>query len=147
MGTYCDPIRLAEWYEPELESWHEAEIEKVRIRRLAQAFADILASVQPHKVKGSLEERFREHAEKWERETMHLSSTTKRVLHPSYQIIMGMGPDVVPLLLRDLQQNRRAWFWALYHLTQENPIDPADAGNIDKMVAAWVRWGKRKGLL
>jgi hypothetical protein len=69
------------------------------------------------------------------------------MMHPSYQAILGMGDKVVPLLLRDLQNKRRPWFWALSYLTTENPINPSDAGKIDKMIAAWVRWGKAKGLL
>ena len=95
----------------------------------------------------NLEQRFREQADKWERETQHLSSPTQRIMHPSYQAILGMGREIVPILLRDLQQNRRAWFGALSYLTHENPIDPKDAGEMDKMIAAWVNWGKLKRLL
>jgi len=92
-----------------------------------------------------LEERFREEAEIWDRETVHQSSTLKMVLHPSYQKIMAMGPDVVPLLLHDLQENRRSWFWALRHLTDANPVPSEDQGNLDKMIASWIAWGKREG--
>lgn len=92
----------------------------------------------------SLEERFREQADKWDRETAYLSSTPKMILHDSYQKIMAMGPDVVPFLLRDLQQYRRSWFWALRHLTNANPVPPEDQGNLDKMIAAWVAWGRRE---
>jgi hypothetical protein len=94
-----------------------------------------------------LAQRFRVEATKWEQETMHLSSTARRVLHPSYQAIMGMGPDVVPILLRDMQQTRRSWFWALRHITGVNPVDPADVGNVDKMISAWVKWGNKEGKL
>lgn len=69
------------------------------------------------------------------------------MMHPSYQAILGMGWKVVPFLLRDLQQNRRAWFGALSYLTRANPIKPKDAGKMDKMIEAWVQWGRDKGLL
>ena len=99
----------------------------------------------------SLEERFHEQADKWQQETQHLSSPGQRMMHPSYQAIMGMARDnpeeVIGLMIRDLQQNRRAWFWALSYLTQDNPISASDAGRTDKMVKAWVRWGEAKGLL
>ena len=95
----------------------------------------------------SLEQRFREQADKWERETQLLSSPTQRIMHPSYQAILGMGREVIPLLLRDMQQNRRPWFWALSYLTHENPINPKDAGRMDKMIEAWVKWTREKGLL
>ena len=70
----------------------------------------------------SLEQRFQEQADIWERETALLSATPMRVLHDSYQCIIAMGPEVVPLLLRDLQKTRRHWFWALRHLTRADPV-------------------------
>ncbi len=93
----------------------------------------------------SLEEKFRDHAARWERETGYLSSTPKKILHESYQAIMAMGPDVVPILLRDLQTTQRSWFWALRHLTGADPIPPEDRGRLDKMIAAWAAWGKKEG--
>jgi len=94
-----------------------------------------------------LEKQFHEQADKWQRETGHLSSPTKQIMHPSYQAILGMGKDVIPLLLRDMQKNRRSWFWALSYLTQQNPISPKDSGNMDNMIKAWTEWGKEKGYL
>jgi hypothetical protein len=93
----------------------------------------------------TLEQRFRKEAEKWDRETAFLSSTPTMVLHDSYQKIMAMGPDIVPIMLRDLRQTRRSWFWALRHLTNENPVPAEDQGNLDKMISAWIAWGVRKG--
>jgi hypothetical protein len=73
------------------------------------------------------------------------------MMHPSYQAILGMGAehkrDVVRLLLRDLQKNKRDWILALSYLTQVNPINPKDAGKTDKIVDSWVQWGKEQGLL
>ena len=99
----------------------------------------------------ALEHRSREQADKWARDTQHCSSATQKALHLSSQAILGMGSenriDVIRLLLRDLQQNRRPWFWALSYLAGDNPIGSAEAGRMDKMVAAWVQWGKANGLL
>lgn len=95
----------------------------------------------------SLEMRFSAEALKWESETEHISSPNKRMMHPSYQAILGMGKDVIPLLLRDLRDNRRAWFSALSYLTTENPINREDAGKMDRMIDAWVNWGRSRGLL
>jgi hypothetical protein len=95
----------------------------------------------------SLEERFREHAAKWERETRHVSSMTDIVMHSSYQAIIKMGPDVISILLRDMKENGRIWFTALAQLACENPIKPSDAGRVDRMTTSWLKWGKQKGLL
>lgn len=101
--------------------------------------------------KPALAERFAEQAEKWERETRHLSSPTQRMMHPSYQAILGMAQghenEVTALLIYDMQQRRRPWFGALSYITKENPIDRADAGNMNKMISSWVKWGKSRGLL
>jgi hypothetical protein len=64
----------------------------------------------------TLEQNFREQAKKWDRETAHLSSPAQRFSHASYIAILGMANDnrdkVIDLLLRDMKNNRREWFWA-----------------------------------
>jgi hypothetical protein len=53
----------------------------------------------------------------------------------------------VALLIRDMQQNERPWFWALSYLTKENPISHSDSGKMKKMIASWVKWGTERHLL
>jgi hypothetical protein len=95
----------------------------------------------------SLAERFRTQADKWARETQHLSSPAQMMAHPSYQAILGMAQDnkreIIRLLLLDLERNRNEWFWALSYLTQDNPIKPSDAGKMDRMISAWLNWGRK----
>jgi hypothetical protein len=102
-------------------------------------------------VERPLEERFLEHAEKWQHETEHLSSPTQMMMHPTYQAILGLAREhesaVIRLMLEDLRDNRRMWFWALAYLTKENPIKAEDSGKLDKMIKAWVDWGKQRGRL
>jgi hypothetical protein len=93
----------------------------------------------------ALEQRFRDLEATWVRETGHLSSSTQIRNHPAFQEIIGLGDPVVPLLLRDLQERPRLWVWALPAITAENPVPPADCGNIAKMTEAWLKWGKAKG--
>jgi hypothetical protein len=99
----------------------------------------------------TLEQRFREQADKWARETKHLSSPTQMMMHPSYQAILGMAlenkREILRLLILDLQQHRNEWFWALSYLTQENPIKATDAGKMDRMIAAWVNWGRENHII
>ena len=94
-----------------------------------------------------LEQQFYQEAEKWDTETAHLSSPAQRFAHPSYVAILGMANDnrekIIDLLLRDMQQNRREWFWALSYLTHENPIPRAASGRLEKMIDAWVEWGRK----
>ncbi|MCI0588419.1 MAG: hypothetical protein L0323_16435 [Planctomycetes bacterium] len=83
----------------------------------------------------------------WKRETGVTSSWTKLVLHPCYQRIIGLGPEAVPLLLRELSQRPDHWGWALFAITGVDPVPPADAGRLDRISAAWLDWGRRNGHL
>lgn len=94
-----------------------------------------------------IEGTFEELASVWRKETGHLSSITKIVMHHAYQSIIGMGPAVVPLLLRRLQVEPEYWFWALTAITRQNPVRPEDAGDIEKMAEAWIQWAKQKGIV
>jgi hypothetical protein len=90
-------------------------------------------------------ERFRRLAVLWEEETGHLSSMTSASKHPAYQEIIKLGWDVVPLLLRDLEENESHWFVALREITGANPIPPSASGNVPEMVKAWLQWASGHG--
>jgi hypothetical protein len=93
----------------------------------------------------SLQERFARLAESWHKAVAHHSSSRIRESHPAYQEIIRMGLPVVPLLLHDLEINRRHWFTALELITGADPVADEEAGVIPRMVAAWLRWGKDNG--
>jgi hypothetical protein len=94
-----------------------------------------------------LERRFRKLVANWQAEVAALSSTTARVQHPSYLAIVALGPDVVPLLLRELEQRPNHWFAALKSLTGADPVPRPDRGRIGPMTEAWITWGKEHGYL
>lgn len=95
----------------------------------------------------SLEQGFRESADRWRRDTAVLSSVTAKAMHPAYQRIIGMGPSVVPMLLRHLEREPDHWFWALTAITGEDPVPAEDAGDLDRMAEAWLRFGREHGYL
>ena len=88
---------------------------------------------------------FKRLADTWKKQTGHLSNINTRCTHAAYQQIIGMGKAVILFILRDLKKTQEDWFWALTAITGENPIPARDAGYIDKMTEAWLRWGKAKG--
>lgn len=94
----------------------------------------------------TIEQRFRRLEDEWNTATAYLSSSTKIVGHPAFQAIIAMGPEVVPLMLRDLEKTPSFWVWALPAITGADPVPVEDRGRIDKMSAAWLRWGKVNGL-
>ncbi len=92
-----------------------------------------------------LETLFAKLCEQWREETRFLSSTTAIATHPAYQRIIGLGPQVIPLILAELQREPGHWFWALAALTGENPIPPVDQGRVAAMADAWLKWGRENG--
>jgi hypothetical protein len=93
----------------------------------------------------SVEEQFKRLAAVWLTETAYISSTTDLVAHSAFQEIVGMGPAVIPLLLRELEKRTAHWQWALRRITGVNPVPPVDRGNLEKAAEAWLRWGKEHG--
>ncbi len=85
---------------------------------------------------------FQQLADQWRKETAHLSLAIKKVMHPAYQRIIGLGPDAVPLILLELQHKPGHWFWALKAITGEDPAQPEDT--ISQATQAWLRWGQER---
>ncbi|MBI3821802.1 MAG: hypothetical protein HY289_03875 [Planctomycetes bacterium] len=97
---------------------------------------------------GTAQVRFHALAKAWKSETELMSKVTKRVMHPAYQKIIGMGEAAVPLILKDLRDHGPDdWFWALTAITDENPITETIAGNMAAMTEAWLQWGRNAGYL
>ena len=66
-------------------------------------------------------------------------------MEPSYQEIIGLGPVVLPLILRELAREPDQWFWALRSISGEDPA--ADAETVQDASQLWLRWGRERGLL
>ncbi|NJQ96627.1 MAG: hypothetical protein HC784_00755 [Hydrococcus sp. CSU_1_8] len=92
-----------------------------------------------------IEATFLELAEQWRRETGMMSLITKMSMHPAYQRIIGMGQAVVPLILRELEQEPDHWFWALQAITGANPVKSEQRGRLKQMAEAWIQWGRENG--
>jgi hypothetical protein len=121
-----------------LETWHADEERREQRSPEAQT---------PAPLPESLEDRFQHLVSEWRRDVWPLSSVTQIVRHPSYQAIIALGREVVPAILRDLEQQPGHWFVALRALTGADPVAAEDRGQMEKMAAAWVRWGKEHGLI
>ena len=93
----------------------------------------------------SLRSTFRQLADTWIEETGDSSLIQKKVRHPAYQQIIELGPDVVPLILQDLEESPTHWFRALTAITGENPVLPGST--FRQAVDAWLTWGREQGLL
>src|SRR5260370_35456861 len=76
---------------------------------------------------------------------MSISSPSEKFLHPLYLQIIGMGQEIVPLLLRETQRQPGDWHVALRSITRLNPTKDEDSGNVVKMSDAWLRWSRQQG--
>jgi hypothetical protein len=87
--------------------------------------------------------RFEHLTAQWREERGASSSVTKALMSPSYHSIIGMGEPGLPLIMEKMRSegdDPDMWFWALEHITGENPIAPEDQGDSVKMAAKWLSW-------
>lgn len=94
-----------------------------------------------------VESEFYDLAQQWKQERPRGADVSDMAMHPSYQRIIGMGPDVVPFLLKELEREPAHWFWALHYITGVNPVPPEGEGKLKEMAKAWVDWGKKQGYI
>jgi hypothetical protein len=92
-----------------------------------------------------VEDKFLRLRDEWKAQRGHEPSTTKAVLLPAYQKIIGIGPAAIPFLLRELETNVDNWFWALMAITEDDPVPEAIRGDGKAMAQAWLKWGKDHG--
>jgi hypothetical protein len=89
--------------------------------------------------------RFCELAALWKKGRRATSFASALAMHPAYQHIIGMGPDVLPLILRELEKDSDHWFWALKAISGADPVLPESRGKMREMADAWLKWGREKG--
>lgn len=92
-----------------------------------------------------LRSEFNALAEQWQRETQHLSQVSKKIVHPAYLRIVGMGEAVVPLLLEALRDTPAHWFVALRATSNEDPVKIGATPNEAR--EAWLSWGRTRGFI
>ena len=90
--------------------------------------------------------RFQELTSQWKAQSRYLSNTAQMAMLWPYQQIIGLGVVAVPLILAELRRETDHWFWALEAITNENPVPSEVAGDVEASAAAWLRWGREKGL-
>ena len=121
------------------------ESQKNSLPQIIHQIGDLLDRYES--VSSQIEAEFNTLAEQWYRETLHSSGYVEVILHPAYQRIIGLGKDVIPFILRELQDEPLEWFWALRALTGEDPTTEEMSGKRDEMAKAWLDWGKEQGFI
>lgn len=83
----------------------------------------------------------------WNEEMRFESSFHKLVGHPTYQEIIALGIDAVPLILREFEKKPDWLGPALASITGESPITEDMAGHLPKQTEAWLAWGRSRGYI
>jgi hypothetical protein len=112
---------------------------------IAAQYAATAESQTPQHDPAELKSEFQTLAQLWRKETRAVSVLRRKILHPAYQRIIGMGAPAVPLILKELSERPDDWMWALKSITGEDPA-PENA-TFDEAVSAWISWGKAKHLV
>lgn len=95
-----------------------------------------------------LKERFRTLVRNWKREVGFESSLTDVLMNHNYLKIIGLGPDVLPLIFQELEREPGLWFLALESITQEDPAASEDnTGDFRKISELWLQWGRDRGFI
>lgn len=83
----------------------------------------------------------------WKARRDPTSMASRMVALPSYQAIVAFGKMhqklVTRLLISELKRDPDEWFHALIQITGVNPVSRAARGYFDRMVQAWIQWGKQ----
>lgn len=135
----------ADWSRAVRSQHHEERRVLGFLRRLTVKRSARRHSVLLRQRSEQLRAEFEQLADHWRRDTQHLSQISKKVAHPAYFRIMGMGEVAVPLLLEALRDRPAHWFAALQATANANPViygaNPAQARE------AWLQWGRSNNLL
>ena len=111
-----------------------------------EAVATAVSVLQEHvQIESPDRDKFQELADQWEEETFFLSRSDRAIAHPLHQEIIALGHPVIPLILERMRSQGGHWFEALQHITGEDPVSPADYGNIAAMQISWLQWGENHG--
>lgn len=138
------------------EPWDTASQKQVRRRTQRRALQAASWQIRPRisaKSRTSTIERsnsdvyslFSELSEQWRTDMLFESNIERIVLHPSYQRIIGLGPQVVPYILQDLQDSPDHWFWALTAIVGDDKA--VGQTSVGAAAEAWLAWGSDAGLV
>ena len=104
-----------------------------------------MRSAPAPEVMAEMKREFRRLAEEWRASQGPRTTLKSMTEHPAYRAIIGLGEPAIPLLLDELARDPDWWFGALKAITGANPVRPEDRGNLEKMTAAWIQWGRSHG--
>jgi len=135
---------MCEWFAPERATVDDAEPDEALVGKDSYQFLLSLTETVPGAEDAI---KFNTLVTQWKAARTATSSVTEMVTHPAYQKIIGMGGKAVPFILSELRADGEEpdhWFWALRVLTDVDPVQLEDRGDIVKMAKAWLEWAEKE---
>ena len=129
----------------EQEGFEPTNTDRTYFTRYNETFGASLSCYINLDSENQMKKKFQRLARQWENDTAYVSSIHQIILHHSYQEIIGMGHNVIPLIFNELKKKTGLWFWALQALTGENPVTEDAFGDFTEMRRAWLSWGDIHG--
>lgn len=80
----------------------------------------------------------------WREATAYDSNVERIILNSAYQRIIGLGPQVLPHIMKDLDETRDHWFWALMAIVGEDKA--SGQTSVGAATEAWLAWGRSVGI-
>ncbi len=133
------PRHVGGWTDDARE--HVARRSRARTKQSIEDLVSEWADDAPDAVR----HQFEVHADIWRRETRGAPFLITRVTHWAYQRVIGLGPEVLPLVLRELERETDHWYWALNAISGVDPAEGVE--DFEEAAARWLEWGRATGLL
>lgn len=114
---------------------------------LHKSMVEAVSHYQAPVTRQSIAQQFRGLARTWHEETKLASTASDLFLNSAYQRIIGLGPDVIPVILDSMRAEPDHWFVALSALTGADPVPEEARGRLRAMTQAWIDWGAEEGFL
>ncbi|MEI6622372.1 MAG: hypothetical protein WCP28_10740 [Actinomycetes bacterium] len=84
-------------------------------------------------------------AHQWRSATCGGARAWDSYTHLTYQKIIGLGPQALPLLLRDSKENPMDWLWALVAIVGQDIA--AGVETIEEAARTWRMWAVHEGII
>ena len=101
-----------------------------------------MAQPQQHKEIEQPKTKFLRLRDQWVNDTKYSSSAHVACKHPAYQLIIQMGPQVLPWIIEDIkEENTVFWYDAIYRILGTAPEIPRyAAGRMSLVNQLYVAW-------
>lgn len=139
---HADSIRFVQGIVDQLSAF----IFRLKLEKQKQDFQATILGSPTSSISQEDEKKFNTLVAKWKNDSRTSLLMTQKCTDASYQRIIGMGQQIIPLLLKKVSEpSGEDWFWALSAITHENPVKSENRGIINNVIEDWIKWGRSKG--